>query len=54
MSSLLVRINVRFSKTAAWGRFVDDETLYITESEECANDFETEVNKFDELAKIFE
>ena len=36
------------------GRFVDDETLYITESEECANDFETEVSKFDELAKIFE
>ena len=36
------------------GRFVDDENLYIKESENCANDFEAEVSEFDELAKIFE
>ena len=36
------------------GRFVDDETLYLTEAQACANDFEDEAKAFDELAKIFE
>lgn len=36
------------------GRFFDDENLYLTESQACATDFETEGKKFEELAKALE
>ena len=36
------------------GRFADDATLYLTESQQCATDFETEAKKFDELSKALE
>ncbi|GAB5488536.1 MAG: hypothetical protein Pars2KO_21060 [Parasphingorhabdus sp.] len=36
------------------GRFADDESLYLTEAESCISDFETEGEKFAELAKLLE